>query len=196
MAELTKSIDQMQEEWDEEIRKAGALTEKELREAKVPYIKTMEELNGYIDQLVQRPHDYGTCVYAMSMAAVAAFNYVAGQLGVSGFQASCAEMDILRRTRSLEMGFSIIDWSNVLYPQYVYAEDARGVFYQGLLREPQNQKFFADEARKKLAKEEEDKKSEHYYPPSREVLTHWEYLTSLWPEGKELPEEEREGSEE
>jgi len=91
--------------------------EKEMREADVPRFKTKQELMDYIDGLCGGEHDYGTCVYAMSMAAVAAYYYVSGQLGVTGFQASCADLDILRRTRRMEV-FSIVNYDDLLYPQY------------------------------------------------------------------------------
>jgi hypothetical protein len=50
--------------------------ESDMRKAKVPWPQSEEELTEYINSLVYRNHDYGTCVYAMSMAAVAAFQYV------------------------------------------------------------------------------------------------------------------------
>lgn len=100
-------------------KKTSELTELEMRDAKVPWPKTPKELTAYIEQLVDRQHDYGTCVYAMSMAATAAFQYVAHKLGVTGFQASCADLDIIRRTRSIE-NFTLLDWGNLLYPQYEY----------------------------------------------------------------------------
>ena len=93
-------------------------TEADMRESEAFSPKTPEELASYVSGLVNRPHDYGTCVYAMSLAAVAAFNYVAGALGCTGFQASCADMDILRRTRRMEHGFTIINANDLLYPQY------------------------------------------------------------------------------
>jgi len=92
--------------------------ETEMRDSDVPKHKTSEELVRYIDSLVEMDHTYGSCVYAMSKAAVATFNYVAGQLGVTGFQASCADMDILKRTRMLKGPFCIMDGENLLYPQY------------------------------------------------------------------------------
>ena len=92
-------------------------TETEMRDSEVPRLDSTDALAHYVHDLVDRPHEYGTCVYAMSMAAVAAFNYVADQLGVTGFQASCADMDILRRTRRMER-FTVVDLSNALYPQY------------------------------------------------------------------------------
>jgi hypothetical protein len=102
------------------IADAGAATEEQMRDSEAPSPKTPEELAAYITGLVDRPHDYGTCVYAMSLAATAAFNYVAGKLGVTGFQASCADMDIIRRTRHMRMGFILL--KQAPYPQY----DLRG----------------------------------------------------------------------
>jgi len=95
-----------------------ASTEKEMCEAKVPWPRTEKQLLEYIKSLVEREHDYGTCVYAMSMAAEAAFNYVSHCLGVTGFQASCADMDFLRRTRSIKGPWMIIKGEDALYPQY------------------------------------------------------------------------------
>lgn len=94
------------------------MTEKEMRESKVPTPSNPNDLREYIDGLVKQDHDYGTCVYAMSMAAVAAFNFVASKLGVTGFQASCADMDILRRTRSMEGPFILLKGEDALFPQY------------------------------------------------------------------------------
>lgn len=93
------------------------MNEKELSETEVLWPKTQEGLIKYINNLVERKHDYGTCVYAMSMSAVATFNYVAGVLGVTGFQASCADLDFLKRTRRMDL-FSIVNYDDFLYPQY------------------------------------------------------------------------------
>lgn len=92
--------------------------ESEMRAADVPWFKTPEELIDYINGLVNEQHDYGTCVYAMSMAAVAAFQYVAGVLGTTGFQASCADLDVVRRTRHLKGPFILLKGEDALYPQY------------------------------------------------------------------------------
>lgn len=94
------------------------MNEQQLRELEVETPKSLGELDDYITALVDRNHDYGTCVYAMSMAAVAAFNYVASQLGVTGFQASCADLDIIRRTRRIDGPFALINAHDMLYPQY------------------------------------------------------------------------------
>lgn len=92
--------------------------EAEMRDSKVPWPKTQEQLSEYIESLRTKEHDYGTCVYAMSMAATAAFYYIAGQLGVTGFQSGCADMDIIRRTRSIDGPFMLLKGEDALYPQY------------------------------------------------------------------------------
>lgn len=142
-------------------------TEKELRETEVVRPKTLDELNKIIEQLTERKHDYGTCVYAMSIAAVATFNYVAGKLDVTGFQASCADLDILRRTRDYENGFSIINYDNLLYPQYW--DDEHFPSKEQLLEK--NKEQLAEAAKKKL---KESNGSTH---PN--VIKHWEMVASL-----------------
>ena len=93
-------------------------TEKQLRKLEMPWPANEEEMLKIIRAVIYRSHDYGTCVYAMSIASEAAFNWAARSLGVTGFQASCADMDILRRTRQFKGGFQIVDYNNLLYPQY------------------------------------------------------------------------------
>lgn len=99
-------------------KKIADMDELEMQACKAPKLNNVDELGGYITQLLEKQHDYGTCVYAMSLAATAAFNLVASKLGVSGFQASAADLDILRRTRGYEHGFMVIDANDLLYPQY------------------------------------------------------------------------------
>lgn len=94
-----------------------AQTEAELRETGDPWPYTEKQLGEYVASLVNRSHDYGTCVYAMTLAAQAAFNYVAHKLGVTGFQASCADLSFLRRSRHIKGPFMIIMAEDALYPQ-------------------------------------------------------------------------------
>jgi hypothetical protein len=100
------------------IEKVRSVDELALRDLGVPTPTTPEELNEIIDALIKREHDYGTCVYAMSMASVAAFNFVASKLGVTGFQAGCADLDIVRRTRHIKSPFMVISLQDALFPQY------------------------------------------------------------------------------
>lgn len=103
-------------------------TELDMHEAEVPTFETPEEVLEYVRQLVAREHDYGTCAHAMSMAATAAFNYVASALGVTGAQASYASLDILRRTRGIDGPFMVVLARDQLYPQYA------GVFDEAVTR--------------------------------------------------------------
>lgn len=145
------------------IKKAKVPTEKEMREVTVPTFNSMEELTKYINSLVNRPHDYGTCAYAMSMAATATFNYIARKLGVTGFQASCAEMDILRRTRGFEFG-KVVDYSRLLFPQYCNEDHFPSA--NTLLNNPDILSELAKKARIQL----EDKSN---HPISESVKEHW-----------------------
>lgn len=137
------------------------MNEKEMREAAVPTPKTNDELAEYIRSLTEREHDYGTAVYAVSMAAVAAFNHVAHKLGISGFQASCADLDIIRRTRRMNGPFMLVRGEDMLYPQYNI--DSK-------VREAQNEwlPWAREQARKKLAEP-----LVHVHP---DVLRRWREL--------------------
>lgn len=141
----------------------SAPTEKEMRESDVPRLASFEELSAYIATLVDREHDYGTCVYAMSMAATAAFNLVASRLGVTGFQASCADMDILRRTRHLNGPFMLLKGEDALFPQY----DLRGRLDE-FLRDIQP--WLAEQATAKL-----QQPLEHVHPS---VQRHWQQIAA------------------
>lgn len=142
------------------------MNEEQLRAAATPWPKTEEELVEVVRSVGDREHDYGTCVYAMSIAAVAAMNYVASKLGVTGFQASCAQMDIIRRERGWQHGFMLINYENLLYPQY---DEQLRVSPEKILADPKNRKYFAQEALKLLAT---DKGSES-------VRAHWEKLARM-----------------
>lgn len=144
-------------------------TEAQMQNARPPTPKTIEELTAYINTLVERPHTYGTCVYAMSHAAVAAFNFVAHRLAVTGFQASCADMDILRWTRSLERG-AVVDYEQLLHPQNL-AEFRSG---HELIADPKIRPWLAEQARALLASDRAGK-------ADKQVLRHWKMLAD-WKE--------------
>ena len=141
--------------------------EQEMRDAKAPQVETTEALAEYIEGLLSGGHDYGTCVYAMSMAATAAFYLVAHKLGVTGFQASCADMDIIRRTRGMKGPFAIIDGNDMLYPQYDIPGKVNEMLEKWM-------PWAAGEAKKMLAERSE------YASPG--VVAHWEFLAKMAPE--------------
>jgi hypothetical protein len=144
------------------VMKETANGEAEMRESSVPWPYTMKQLTDYVESVTNRQHDYGTCVYAMSMAATAAFYYVAHQLGVTEFQSSCADMDILRRTRSLKGPWMILKAEDALYPQYDLREKL-----SGMLDSSETRQWLRDEARKKLIE------SPTAHP---DVIAHWKRL--------------------
>lgn len=146
------------------------MTEQEMRDTEVPRANTIAELSDYIESLVQQQHDYGTCVYAMSMAATAAFNYVARRLGVTGFQASCADLDVLRRTRRIKGPFMLVDSNEMLYPQDNIERDVREAMNRWL-------PWAAGEARKLLAARSEN--------TSPNVIKHWKMLAATVPAKEE-----------
>lgn len=142
------------------------MSEKELRKSDAPWPQTEKELLSYIHALVERKHTYGTCVYAMSLAAVATFHYVAHKLGATGFQAGCADLDILVRTRHLKHGFKIVNYEYLLYPQYL--TDEHFPTWSMLIQE--NKAYLKEEA-KKLLKTQKG--------AADKVKEHWKYLAAL-----------------
>ena len=133
-----------------------------MRAEKAPTPSSVDELNEYIRSLVEREHDYGTCVYAMSLAATAAFNHVASKLGVTGFQASCADLDVLRRTRGMDGPFIILKAEDMLYPQY----DVPGKLQEAIASW---QDWLAEQAALKM----KDATTAH-----PDVAAHWEKLAA------------------
>jgi hypothetical protein len=140
-------------------------------EGKVPWPKTEEELLAYIREMITWPdgaadmgEGYGRCVYAMSNAALATFNYIAGTLGVTGFQAGCAEMQFLRDSRHMEHGFMILDAENLLYPQY----DLRGRVEEWI-----------EKTRPHLKKAAQEKLAENPNNVHPDVQSRWEEIAAL-----------------
>jgi hypothetical protein len=139
-------------------------TEQEMRSETAPTLETTEELGEYITSLTERQHDYDTCIYALSLAATAAFNHVAHKLGVTGFQASCANLDIVRRTRGIDGPFILLRGSDMLYPQCDLLDKLREAVAKWA-------DWASDEAEKNLA----NNKREDVHP---DVWAHWEKLAA------------------
>ena len=145
-------------------------TETELRETDGAWPKTPGELIDYILKICEEnKDDYGTAVYAMSLSAVAAMRFASFIVGATGFQASVADLDIIRRSRSLKCPFAIIKAQDMLFPQYNIRMDV-----ERLLKawEP----WAKEEAKKKLEKDNEI--------AAVGVIKHWQALVAI-PEGQE-----------
>ena len=150
-------------EMREYVAKLATANEAELRDTECVWPESVAEVNEIIGALTNRQHAYGTCVYAMSLAAMAAFHFVAKHLGVTGFQASCADMDFIGRTRHMKR-FKIVDMSNLLYPQYL------DKFKNASEEIEANKEWLAAEAAKKLSEVEH---------ASKNVIAHWKMLAAL-----------------
>ena len=142
------------------------VTETEMREKETPRPRSLLALLWYIVAVVFKRHDYGSGAYAMTLAAVAAFNYVSHKIGASGFQASCADLAILRHTRHWDFG-RLIDYSLLLYPQYCNDD-----FYGWREIIAANREEFAKRAQEKIDQEEPG--GQNRAAPS--VLAHWLWL--------------------
>ena len=168
--------DKLKERVDFYIEHFRTMTEKEFRDIEPydePKARTIEDLSALITSLVERSHDYGTCVYAMTYSALAAFDYVAHKLGVTGFQASCADATFLARTRGMNDGFSILDYNKLLYPQFLdkFNKTATDYIYSNLESLQDKVLDFLEE------------KEGQVHP---DVKAHWEWILSLKP--KEMKE--------
>ncbi len=126
--------------------------------------ESVEELAAYIDGLVNQEHDYNTSGYAMAQAAVAAFNFVASRLGVTGFQASCAALAVYGKLMSIDGPFGVVMGEEMLYPQYDLGEQVAG--WQRKWTE-----WASGEAKKMLAE------SDPTFVNHR-VWAHWEMLAA------------------
>lgn len=140
------------------------MNEFELRDSKDFHPDNIKELTKYIDNLLERNHDYGTTVYAVSLASIATFNYMARKLGITGFQASCADLDILKRTRCMKSGFRILNYENLLYPQYLNNEHFPT--FHDLIKE--NIEELSKTASKKINESKNNK-----IKPHPNVMAHW-----------------------
>lgn len=96
------------------------MTFDEFMEIDEPFPKDTQELIGYLEKLIKDLNSsYSEAPFAPALAAISAFNYVACKMGLTGFQASHSGMLFLAKLRHMEHGFKIIDYRDLLYPQYL-----------------------------------------------------------------------------
>jgi len=144
------------------------MTETELQNYEVPRIESLDDLKKFITEMEQNGQSYDTAPYAVALASYATFLYMAGRLGISGFQASWADMQFLKRTRNMKDGFRILDYSELLYPQY---EDKFNLTMDKLIGE--NIEHLKSKAIELL---EKNKNDDGTYSAHEEVVTHWKRI--------------------
>lgn len=125
----------------------------------------MNDLVLFIDDVRQNYNTgYGTAPRAIAQAAVAVADYMLSDFGCTGFQASCCMWDIVRDLMypNNKLGFKMIDYDNLLYPQYEYK------FSEKTLSKEQWEAL-QGEARKNLSASE---------GAHSNVIRHWESIVS------------------
>lgn len=94
---------------------------KEELEAKRKEIKTMEDLVDFLKYVEANcNYDYGVAPRSIAQAALATAWYMAEKMGITGFQAGFVMWDFIRGWEFThnECGLKIVDYDNMLYPQY------------------------------------------------------------------------------
>lgn len=127
-------------------------------------IKTIDEFNNFYNHLINDYyHDYGTVCRAIGQLAVAAAQLGATIEGITGFQASFVIWEFIRSWTYIDnkTGLKILDYDNMLYPQYKYKFD----------------KTIDEETWKHLQKEAAEKLEEHKDKNVHsDVIKHWQSI--------------------
>lgn len=110
---------------------------------------TVDALPAFVQKLTtEYGHDYGTICHAVAAAGVAAMyavnNSPAG--GITGFQAGCITWEILRHWSHIEGPARILNYREMLFPQYERTFCAIST---------ETWKYLRDEAAKALAEKDE-----------------------------------------
>jgi hypothetical protein len=146
------------------------MNEEELKNYKAPSLKTKDELDKLIETLSRRIQTYGTCVYAASIVLQATAHYMDHILGLTGFQASCVDIDFVSKRRLLKHGFRIIDYEKLLYPQFYNSNSYFTLSAERLLYD--NIHILAIEANRLLIEQE----SNNVPSATNDVINHWKFI--------------------
>lgn len=76
----------------------------------------VEKIN-WVNRASSGDEGYNRCVTAIADVLEVVFREMAERLGITGYQASCVDLEFTRRNRRLEY-FAVQDYGNLLYPQY------------------------------------------------------------------------------
>lgn len=126
-------------------------------------IESFEDLTAFLkDVEVNCNCGYGEAPRAMAQACLAVAYYLSDKFGITGFQAGFVMWDFIRdwNYRHNKCGLRLVDYDNMLYPQYDYK------FEKAIDRDTWN-------ALQKQALENLEKDSEYIHP---DVLEHWQSI--------------------
>jgi hypothetical protein len=110
--------------------------------------KNIEELAAFITRLLgDYQHDYGTICHALAAGAIATCKMMdnSAQGGITGFQAGAIMWEFMKHWNDIGLPARLIDFNNLLYPQYEYEFNSISEDTWSYIRE---------EARKKLSDRE------------------------------------------
>ena len=89
---------------------------------KANQVSTKEDLDSLLAEIVNNSElDYGKICYAISAGMLATLNYIDRSEvgGITGFQASIIGWQMVRKLIvDSEIGLMLVDYENLLYPQY------------------------------------------------------------------------------
>lgn len=89
-------------------------------------IETFDDLIAFLAEIKDNyNHGYGEVVRAIGQAITATAFYLGNEIGITNFQASCIMWDFIRDYMYPynKCGMRLIDYDNMLYPQYEYKFD-------------------------------------------------------------------------
>ena len=127
-------------------------------------IKTFDDLVSFLERVKNTCNTgYGTAPRAIAQAALATAWYLSSEFGITGFQAGCTMWDFIRDWEfpTNECGMKIVNYDNMLYPQYGYE------FEKTI---PQ----YTFESLQKTAKKNLEKYNDEYTSPS--IIAHWKSI--------------------
>ena len=143
------------------------LSEEDMMEMDMIWPETEEELLEVIRNLIKyENNDYGTSARSLTLAAEAAFNYMAHVMGSTGFQAGCAQGSFMLRMKHIKSQMRILNYDNLLYPQFL---DNFRITPEQCIKE--NASWLKAQAKEKL-------KNANGWEAD-EVVKHWKYLATL-----------------
>jgi hypothetical protein len=133
--------------------------------------KSEDDLVAYIREQTKAGGYDGTAEGAIK-ATLACFNYMAGKLGLTGFQAGWCALQLVAEINSIDCPFGIVKAEDLLYPQYETTSKVEGWF------ETWRRDWAQAQAQAKLDALEP---GDHVHP---DVLARWKELAALETEHK------------
>lgn len=139
----------------------------ELRE-KRKNIKFFEDLTAFLKDIEENYNtDYGGTPRAIAQASLAVAWYLAVEFGITGFQASFVMWEFIHdwNYRNNKTGMRIMDYDDMLYPQYAYKFDKT--------ISSRTWTDIQDEAKNRLAEDDDETRCYRVHP---EVRAHWQSI--------------------